>query len=67
MCEPVIDLSCPTSIRWLLLYLTIFYFIILGFNLLKTSSFLMRERKGMDLDGREGRKELGGIERREII
>lgn len=41
--------------------LIIVYFVMLGCYLLEDFSFLMRERKGVDLCGR-GEEELGGVE-----
>lgn len=43
-------------------YLIIFYFVMIGY-VLESCSFLMRHRKGVNLEGREGREEL----EREII
>lgn len=41
-----------------LVYLIIFYFILPGCYLLETCSFLMREREGVDPEGRESVEEL---------
>lgn len=41
-------------------YLTVFYFVMFCCCLLEAHSFLMRDRKGVDLDGRGGGEELGG-------
>ena len=38
-----------------------------GCYLLEACSFLMRDRKGVDLDGRRGGEELGGVEGGETI
>ena len=44
-----------------------FYFVMLSCYLLEARSFLMRDREGVDLDGRgeEKREELEGLERGE--
>ena len=39
----------------------IFYFVMFGCYLLGACSFLMRDRKGVDLEGKGGGEELGGI------
>lgn len=38
------------------------YFILLYYCLLEACSFLMRDGKGLDLEGRGGREELGGVD-----
>ena len=38
-----------------------------GCYLLEACSFLMRDRKGVDLDGRDGGEELGGVEGEETV
>jgi hypothetical protein len=47
-------------------FLTIFSFVIFCYYLLEASSSLMRGRKGVDLDGRQGGEELGGVEGRKM-
>ena len=44
-----------------------FYFFLFGCYLLEACSFLMRDRKGVDLDGRDGGEELGGVEGEETV
>lgn len=39
------------------------FFVMFDCCLLEARSFLMRDRKGMDLDGRGGREELVGVEK----
>jgi hypothetical protein len=45
-----------------LLYVIIVYFVVFGCYFSDACSFLMRDRKGMDPEGRGGREELGGVE-----
>lgn len=52
---------------WLLYYLIIFYFVLCGCYLLDAYCFLMRDREGVDLDGRGCGEALGGVERGEIV
>lgn len=40
-----------------LLYLTLFYFVMLGFCLLEACAFVMRDRKGVDLERKGGGEE----------
>ena len=54
------------SILKFLLHL-IFYFVIFGCYLLEACSFLMRDRKGVDLEGRRGGEDLGRVEGEETI
>jgi hypothetical protein len=42
-----------------LLHFIIFYFVRFGCYLLEACSFLMRDRKGLDLEGRGGWEDLG--------
>jgi len=51
--------ACPTSM-WCFLFYLMIYLIMFGCSLLDASSFLMRNREGVDLDGRGGGKELEG-------
>jgi hypothetical protein len=51
----------------ILLYSILFYFVMFCCYLLEACSFLRRDRKEVDLDGRRGREELGGIEGREAV
>lgn len=45
-----------------MLYVIIVYFVVFGCYFSDACSFLMRDRKGMDPEGRGGREELGGVE-----
>lgn len=45
----------------------IFYFVMFCYYLLGACSFLMRDRKGMDRDGRRCGEELGDIQGRETV
>jgi hypothetical protein len=47
-------------------HLNIFYFVFLK-NLLEACSFLMRDRKGVDLEEIGDEEELGGVEKGETI
>lgn len=65
---PFAGLPCPTSMWWVLFYLTMFYSIMFGY-LLGPCSFPMRDKNGMDPDwgwgGRIDGEELGGVRVRE--
>lgn len=50
-----------------LFYLIIFYFVMFGCFLLEACYFLMRNKKGVDLERRGGGEELGGVETVETI
>lgn len=52
---------CPTFMWWFLFHLIIFCFVMFGCYLFKACSFLMRDRRGVDLDKRACREELGGV------
>lgn len=56
---PSVGLPCPTLI-WEFLLNLIFYFVLFCYYLLDTHSFLMRNRKGVNLEGRGGWGEIGG-------
>lgn len=60
---PSVGLSCSASMGWVLFNLIIFYFIMLVL-FPRRLSFLMRDRKGPELEGGRG---TGGVEGRETI
>lgn len=45
----------------------IFYFVMFGCYLLAARSFLMKDRKGGDLEGKGGGEELGEVRRGETL
>lgn len=53
---------CPRLDVVVLLYLIIFYVVMVGYYLLEAYSFLKRDMKGVDLDGREDEEEQEGVE-----
>jgi len=53
-------------IKWFF-YCLKFYFVIFGYYVLEACSFLMRDRKEVDLKEREYGKELGGVERGDTV
>lgn len=58
---------CSTSVRLLLFYPIVFYFVIFYYCLLEADCFLVRDRKGVDLDGRGYGEELGEAEGGETV
>lgn len=56
----LICLFCPIPVSFVLFYILLYYYH------LETCYLLVKDRNGVDVDGRGGGKKLGGVERGEM-